>query len=167
MVFGCGSNPGRLGSDPGAVAVSCQARGALGPRAVVAAVTSRSLRRFRPARPSRPNRPARPHRPVLSLSPSLVSAATVGVVDDGVGALRVVAWAMLAPPNSRVKAVRDTPSVLRIEFRSKEIESVHGDRERVCGPAALVVKCQPPMTHWAASTRRPGITPHRWVQTSN
>src|SRR6476659_1407022 len=139
MVFGCGSNPGRLGSDPGAVAVSCQARGALGPRAVVAAVTSRSLRRFRPARPSRPNRPTRPHRPVLSLSPSSVSAAIVVVVDDGIGPMDVVAWATPAPPNSRVRAVKDTPSVLRIEFRSKRIESVHGDREKVCGPVALVV----------------------------
>jgi hypothetical protein len=51
------------------------------------------------------------------------------VVDDGIGPAGTVACATPAPPNSRVKAVKDTPIVLRIEFRSKEIESVHGDRE--------------------------------------
>src|SRR5918994_1185670 len=96
--------------------VGCQARGVLGPRAVVAALTSRSLRRFRPASPSRPKSPASPHNPVLSLSPSSVSAANVVVVDDGTGPMGVIAWATPAPPNSRVKAVKDTPRVLRIEF---------------------------------------------------
>jgi hypothetical protein len=47
---------------------------------------------------------------MLSLLPSSVSAATAVVVDDGIGAMGVVAWATPAPPNSRVKAIRDTPS---------------------------------------------------------
>ena len=65
------------------------------------------------------------------------------VVDDDIGPLSVVAWATPAPPNSRVRAVKDTPRVLRIESRSKGIEALHGDREKVCGPAALVVKRHP------------------------
>ena len=142
-------HPGRLGSDPGAVAVQLSDAGALGrcrggrcDVAVVAALQTGETEQTQQARKT--------PQAVLSLSPSSVSAAIVVVVDDGVGPTGVVAWATPAPPNSRVKAVKDTPRVLRIEFRSKGIESVHGDREKVSRTSCSSREAPPPMTHWSS-----------------
>jgi hypothetical protein len=51
-------------------------------------------------------------------------------VDDGVGPAGTLAWATPTPPNSKVKAVKDTPIVLRIELRSEELNRSMATGER-------------------------------------